>query len=327
MPAKKVAGNRSGKKQPAAIPIAVNDWRTTDQDEILRRGQRARDDKHAISNAHPEHPIFSTFAVNSPSGMTYQVEVRDLNERSFSCTCPDFRTAGLATCKHVEATLIWLKRRHKGEFRLAKNSESPRIDVVPDGDTLRIERTLSILPKALRPRVKRVLKISTNDCGLVAAGHHPRAGQGGGRAVKRTGRRGAINRQSLRAVGEGLRNRQIPQQRVNHPGKRAVLREARACRRPADGDRDRRHTAIVTKSRGDGLEGIPVPADVVFAACPKPRASAAQPWAIANGITTTTLSSGEDTLIETPNFAAKTATIQHKRGGVVVSTKTVTYPG
>jgi ERCC4-related helicase len=146
VPAKKAA-----KKKSAPTPITASDWRTTDQDEILRRAQRARDEKHSISNLHPEHPVFSTFSVKSPSGMTYQVEIRDLKDRAFSCTCPDFRTAGLGTCKHVEATLIWLKRRFKGEFRLAANSGSPSIDIVPHGTTLRIERNFPALPKSLHP--------------------------------------------------------------------------------------------------------------------------------------------------------------------------------
>ncbi len=85
------------------------------------------------------------------NGMTYQVEIRDFVDRVFSCSCPDFRTAGLGTCKHVEATLIWLKRRQKSDFRAAGISGSTRIDLVPAGDTLRIERNLSELPPSLRP--------------------------------------------------------------------------------------------------------------------------------------------------------------------------------
>jgi superfamily II DNA or RNA helicase len=151
-PAGTMPARKSAKKtvRPISVPPA-SDWRTTDQDEILRRVQRARDEKHSIANLHPEHPVFSTFAVKSPSGMTYQVEIRDLKERAFSCTCPDFRTAGLGTCKHVEATLIWLKRRFKGEVRLAETHGSPRIDIIPNGDTLQVERNTAKLPKSLRP--------------------------------------------------------------------------------------------------------------------------------------------------------------------------------
>ena len=140
------------KKKPNSIPVPpAGDWRTTDQDEIHRRTQRAIDEKHSVTNLHPEHPVFSNFAVKSPSGMTYQVEIRDLKERSFSCTCPDFRRNGLGTCKHTESTLIHLKRRLKGEFRAAEKSGSNRIDLVPAGDSLRIERNFTHLPVSLRP--------------------------------------------------------------------------------------------------------------------------------------------------------------------------------
>ncbi|MEO5915104.1 MAG: DEAD/DEAH box helicase [Luteolibacter sp.] len=148
MPAKK----SRAKKKSAAIPLpSAADWRTTDQDEILRRVQRARDEKHGITNLHPEHPVFSNFRVVSPSGMIYQTEIRDLSDRAFSCTCPDFRINGLGTCKHIEATLIWLKRRVKGDFQLAGKSGSKRIDLVPAGETLRIERNFSKIPSSLRP--------------------------------------------------------------------------------------------------------------------------------------------------------------------------------
>ncbi len=148
MPAKKSAKKKRAKKNP--IPPA-HDWRTTDQDEIHRRTQRAIDEKHSIENLHPEHPVFSNFAIASPSGMSYQVEIRDLADRSFSCTCPDFRRNGLGTCKHTEATLIFLKRRFKGEFRAAEKSGSPRIDLVPAAETLCIERNFAKLPVSLRP--------------------------------------------------------------------------------------------------------------------------------------------------------------------------------
>ena len=166
MPAKK-----SARKKRASIPLpAAHDWRTTDQDEIRRRTQRAIDEKHTVNNLFPEHPVFSTFAVKSPSGMTYQVEVRDLPGRAFSCTCPDFRRNGLGTCKHVEATLIWLKRRQKGEFRSAEKTASPRIDVVPAGDLLAVERNLDRLPPSLRTLFDKAgLLLDEHDPAEVAA--------------------------------------------------------------------------------------------------------------------------------------------------------------
>jgi len=146
-----MASKKFAKKKTTSIPLpTANDWRTTDQDEILRRTQRAIDEKHSIKNLVPEHPVFSNFSVQSPSGMIYQVEIRDLADRGFSCTCPDFRINGLGTCKHIEATLIWLKRRFKGDFRLAEKSGSSRIDIVPAKSSLRVERNLEKLPPSFQ---------------------------------------------------------------------------------------------------------------------------------------------------------------------------------
>ncbi len=156
------------KKKSAVSVIPASDWRTTDQDEIQRRVQRAVDEKHSISNLHPEHPVFSNFAVKSPSGMDYQVEIRDVKNRVFSCTCPDFRTAGLGTCKHVESILIWLKRRHRSEFRTAGISGSARIDVVAVGDTLGIERNLGNLPPSLCPLFDVTGRILDESAGALA---------------------------------------------------------------------------------------------------------------------------------------------------------------
>lgn len=139
-------------KKTEEVPLHPTDWRTTDQEEILRRNRRAREEKHAVKNLNPQEPIFSCFEVKSPSGMTYQVEIRDVFHRFFSCTCPDFRTAGLGTCKHVEATLIFLKRREKVPYRLAEKSPSPHAYLIPSpsGDTLCVEQNLSTLSRLLQ---------------------------------------------------------------------------------------------------------------------------------------------------------------------------------
>ena len=90
--------------------------------------------------------------MRSPSGRTYQVEIRDLMVRQFSCTCTDFRISGLGTCKHVEAVLLQLARRQRAEFKAAQRVPSARMDIVPTGDALQVERGLGKLPSGLRSR-------------------------------------------------------------------------------------------------------------------------------------------------------------------------------
>ena len=130
----------------------VDDWRTTDQDEINRRRLRARQESPLVTNRDELHPIFSNFEVHSPSGVTYSVEIRDLARRQYHCECVDFRVNGLGTCKHVEAVLDHLERQEGLALAAAREQGSPRIDLVRDSTapTVRVERGLERLPRTLR---------------------------------------------------------------------------------------------------------------------------------------------------------------------------------
>jgi len=109
-----------------------HDWRTTDEDEINRRRVRAQTEEFRIANTDARHPIFSNFRVQSGSGLTYSVEVRDVRQRQFACECVDFRINGLGTCKHIEAVLLHLESRYKRLFQAAARNGTPRLDLVPD---------------------------------------------------------------------------------------------------------------------------------------------------------------------------------------------------
>ncbi len=134
-----------------AVP-PVHDWRTTDQDEINKRRLRARTEPWHVTNTDAAQPVFSNFRVKSASGMTYAVEIRDVAQRQFACDCPDFRSNGLGTCKHVEAVLLHLQARYRRLFQQAGREGSARIDLVPDpgNGTLRVERGRERLPAQWR---------------------------------------------------------------------------------------------------------------------------------------------------------------------------------
>ena len=75
----KTIARRAGARVPA-LPHPT-DWRTTDADELAKRRLRAREERHRITNVDPAHPIFSNFEVQSPTGMTYRAEIRDVASR------------------------------------------------------------------------------------------------------------------------------------------------------------------------------------------------------------------------------------------------------
>src|SRR5512136_2191298 len=83
--------------------------------QIDRRRQRALKEIRRISNR-GSHPIFSSFDVSSLSGQMYGVKIRSLAEMQNSCSCQDYRTNLIGTCKHIEAVLLYLKKKHHGNL-------------------------------------------------------------------------------------------------------------------------------------------------------------------------------------------------------------------
>ena len=153
---KRVARRPSPRGSRALAPRPVG-WRTTDADEIALRRERASSELMRIEALEASEPVFSTFAVRSPSGARYEVEVRSLSARENSCSCPDFRTNGLATCKHTEAVVARLRRAPAGRAALARGGRSTRVEVFmrpTDGEPA----VVAVLPERKpSPRVAEIL--------------------------------------------------------------------------------------------------------------------------------------------------------------------------
>ena len=140
-------------KAPPSIEVpSMHNWRTIDEDEINRRRLRAQTENFRVTNAEPQHPVFSNFRVKSGSGLTYSVEIRDVRQRQFACDCVDFRINGLGTCKHVEAVLLHLQGRFRRLFETAARNGTTRWDVVPDAasGSLRLLKNGGLLPPPLK---------------------------------------------------------------------------------------------------------------------------------------------------------------------------------
>ncbi len=76
------------------------------------------------------HPLFSEFEVtNSESRNTYRVAIRGSEPGNNFCSCPDFATNTLGTCKHIEFTLERLGRTRANRQTLARGFEPPCSEV------------------------------------------------------------------------------------------------------------------------------------------------------------------------------------------------------
>ena len=94
--------------------MAVEEWQRG-----LRR-QFGRTQPFKWKNLGTE-PIFSEFAVENPqSGSRYRVAIRGVRPGENFCSCPDFSTNDLGTCKHIEFVLARLERKRGGQRALAR---------------------------------------------------------------------------------------------------------------------------------------------------------------------------------------------------------------
>ena len=78
------------------------------QEQLDRRRKRGMEEIAKIVNR-GQHPVYSAFDVTSTSGKSYTVHIRSLTELLNTCTCPDYATNTIGTCKHIEGVLIYLR--------------------------------------------------------------------------------------------------------------------------------------------------------------------------------------------------------------------------
>ena len=95
---------RLSRLQPPA-DVSPLDWQRG-----LRR-QFGREQDFGLENIGSE-PIFSEFRVSNPvSKSNYRVAIRGVRPGSNFCSCPDYATGDLGTCKHIEFTIARLEKQ------------------------------------------------------------------------------------------------------------------------------------------------------------------------------------------------------------------------
>ena len=104
--------------------MTLEEWQTA-----LRR-QFGREQKFELENL-GDQPIFSEFRVTNPtSGSAYRVVIRGANVGDNFCSCPDFATNTLGTCKHVEFVLAKLERKVGVKAALRAGFQPPYSEIL-----------------------------------------------------------------------------------------------------------------------------------------------------------------------------------------------------
>ncbi len=105
-------------KRRRVRPLRTRDPKAVDkgkgtllQEQIERRRKRGGEEIKRIANK-GSHPVYSPFEVVSKSDRTYQVQIYSLTDLVNTCTCPDFYTNTIGTCKHIEGVLAHLQKKY-----------------------------------------------------------------------------------------------------------------------------------------------------------------------------------------------------------------------
>ena len=100
----------------AAVPAPREPVESLDEEALVARAlaeriERAKTEKMAISSADPKRPWSEYVVTNRLTGKTYRVVLNGPEPGDSECSCPDFRTNTLGTCKHILRVWAKLKRR------------------------------------------------------------------------------------------------------------------------------------------------------------------------------------------------------------------------
>src|SRR5436309_518804 len=111
MSVRSALADKSAKKKaktPKISRLSKPAGMTLEEWQIELRKQFGREQPFRIKNL-GENPVFSEFQVTNPeSKNSYRVRIRGRNLGDNACTCPDFATNTLGTCKHIEFALAKL---------------------------------------------------------------------------------------------------------------------------------------------------------------------------------------------------------------------------
>ncbi len=108
------------------------------EEQIDIRRQRAKAGRFAIENLTKKR-VFSDYAVTNPESRgRYTVTVRGFDVGDNACTCPDFKSNTLGTCKHIEAVLEHLKDDLPAHLRKKKAAVTRPEVYLHYGDPLRV---------------------------------------------------------------------------------------------------------------------------------------------------------------------------------------------
>jgi len=140
------------------------------EQQIAERQERAKAAPLKVLKRPASGP-FGDYTVKSASGQTYRVAVRGPGLFENYCSCPDFAVNTLGTCKHIEAMLLQLRKRHQKKLETAEYKRTRASISLQYGDTIEVRLRM---PASTKPALRAIEKKYFDDAGLLRHEHFGR---------------------------------------------------------------------------------------------------------------------------------------------------------
>ena len=137
------------------------------EQQIAERRERARD---AIAKVleRPSGEPYGDYRVKSASGKIYRVAMRGPGLFENYCACPDFAVNTLGTCKHIEALLLRLRKRHGPTLESKAYARARASISLQYGETIDVRLRL---PAAPSPALRKLAGLYFDSAGLLRQRH------------------------------------------------------------------------------------------------------------------------------------------------------------
>ncbi len=99
-----------------SVPLENLTARELQQRMLADRQKRADEERMTVRSTNTERPWTDYIVTSEATGRTYRVALRGSKEGDSYCSCPDFRTNMLGTCKHI----LHVSSKIKSRFSAAK---------------------------------------------------------------------------------------------------------------------------------------------------------------------------------------------------------------
>lgn len=145
-------------------------WELLDEPELTayalqQRRKRASEERMRIESSNPETPWADYRIHNKQSGKTYRAALRSFEKGDAFCSCRDFKTNRLGTCKHLLKLEAYVTRKFSADQRAETYQQNEYAVALEYGEILRPRILIPTTTNVPKPLLRRIEAFNAADRG------------------------------------------------------------------------------------------------------------------------------------------------------------------